>query len=266
MATPYWIEKYFHQIVDLWFAAWPQPTPGQARLRDCKIISHRGEHDNRVVFENTLAAFERAYRAGVWGLELDVRWTKDLKPVVIHDADLMRVFHLDSMVSQLSLKELQGRCPLIPSLAELIHSYGGKAHLMMELKAEVYPEPTLQSRVLQEHLSQLTPQADYHFISLTPSMLERVNWCPKAACLPIAQLNIKSISSLALKANYGGMNGHYLFITNAVLQKHLQHNQQVGTGFVRSRNCLFRELNRGVEWIYTNHALKLQRIRKACLQ
>ncbi len=266
MAIPYWLEKCFHQVVDLWFAAWPQPVPGQDQLRACKIISHRGEHDNRKVFENTLAAFERAVKAGVWGLEFDVRWTKDLQPVVVHDCDLNRIFRINLAVNQLAWQELQVRCPLIPSLAEVIRRYGGKVHLMMELKAEPYPKPAFQSRVLQEHLGRLTPQADYHFISLTPSMLERVDWCPKAACLPIAQLNVKAMSATALKANYGGMNGHYLFITNAVLQKHLQHNQQVGTGFVRSRNCLFRELNRGVEWIYTNHALKLQRIRMACLQ
>jgi len=266
MAIPDWLIKCFHQTVDLWFAAWPQPVPGQARLHGCKIISHRGEHDNRVVFENTLDAFERVCRAGVWGLEFDVRWTRDLQPVVIHDSDLRRVFQLNLEVHQLSLQQLQARCPLIPSLAEVIRRYGGKVHLMMELKAEAYSKPALQRRVLQEQLSQLTPQADYHFISLAPSMLDHVDWCPKAACLPIAELNLKTISKMALKAKFGGINGHYLLISNAVLQKHLQHNQQVGTGFVRSRNCLFRELNRGVEWIYTNHALRLEQIRKAHLK
>ena len=65
MKTPEWLENIFHLVVDLWFAAWPQPVPARTRLRDCKIISHRGEHDNHAVFENTLAAFERARKAGV---------------------------------------------------------------------------------------------------------------------------------------------------------------------------------------------------------
>mgnify|MGYP001822205818 CR=1 FL=1 len=266
MKTPEWLEKIFHLVVDLWFAAWPQPVPARTRLRDCKIISHRGEHDNRRVFENTLAAFERACKAGVWGLEFDLRWTKDLRPVVVHDSDLRRVFQKDLQVRQLTLHELQSRCPLIPSLAKVIHLYGGKVHLMMELKAEVYPEPELQSRALQAHLRHLRPQADYHFISLEPALLAHVDWCPRAACLPIAQLNVKAISTLALQAKFGGMNGHYLLVNNTVIKRHLHDNQRIGTGFVRSGNSLFREINRGVEWIYTNHAVRLQKIRAAFLK
>jgi hypothetical protein len=29
-------------------------------------------------------------------------------------------------------------------------------------------------------------------------------------------------------------------------------------GFIASKNSLYRELNRGVEWVFTNDALKLQ--------
>jgi glycerophosphoryl diester phosphodiesterase len=32
----------------------------------------------------------------------------------------------------------------------------------------------------------------------------------------------------------------------------------VGTGYVRTPNCLFRELNRGVDWIFSNHAAEVQ--------
>ena len=36
--------------------------------------------------------------------------------------------------------------------------------------------------------------------------------------------------------------------------------------FIGSRFCLYRELNRGVDWIFTNHALKLEAIRQELLQ
>ena len=94
-------------------------------------------------------------------------------------------------------------------------------------------------------------------------MLTYWEWCPCAARLPIAELNFRALSNLALKTGYGGVNGHYLFISNTILKKHLKANQRVGTGFVSSANCLFREVNRGVEWIYTNHALRLLKICKA---
>ena len=178
MAFPHLIEAYFHRIVDFWFATWPQPVPPKTRLRDCKIISHRGEHDNRTIFENTLAAFDRVYQAGGWGLELDIRWTRDLQPVVIHDPDMMRVFQENIPVHQATLQELQARCPLVPALADVVQHYGGKIHLMIEIKAEHYPEPALQSQILQDHLSRLTPQIDYHLISLAPEMLTYWEWCP----------------------------------------------------------------------------------------
>ena len=64
----------------------------RTRLMDCRIISHRGEHDNRNVFENTLKSFDKALESGIFGIEFDLRWTKDLKPVVFHDGNTKRLF------------------------------------------------------------------------------------------------------------------------------------------------------------------------------
>jgi glycerophosphoryl diester phosphodiesterase len=36
--------------------------------------------------------------------------------------------------------------------------------------------------------------------------------------------------------------------------------QKMGTGYIGSKNCLFRELNRGIEWIFSNNAADLQKI------
>ena len=106
------LEARILQILDRFYARWPQAVPGRDRLRRCKIISHRGDYDNRDIFENTIAAFDRAKRQGVWGIEFDLRWTRDLNPVVIHDGDLHRVFGLDFSIGQVTLKELKSRCCL----------------------------------------------------------------------------------------------------------------------------------------------------------
>ena len=58
----------------------------------------------------------------------------------------------------------------------------------------------------------------------------------------------------------------YLLISDRLLKKHHIKNQFIGTGYVRSKNCLFRELNRGVEWIFSNHALELQSICNSLLE
>jgi len=85
MTIRYHFDKLLQLLVDGVFAGIPQPKPTISDLRNCKIVSHRGEHDNKIVKENTLAAFDRVLHQGIWGIELDIRWTKDLQPVVIHD-------------------------------------------------------------------------------------------------------------------------------------------------------------------------------------
>jgi len=50
-----------------------------------------------------------------------------------------------------------------------------------------------------------------------------------------------------------------------LVQKHLEVGQKVGTGYPDSRNCMSRELNRGVNWLFSNDAGRLEQIRKAML-
>jgi glycerophosphoryl diester phosphodiesterase len=73
------------------------------------------------------------------------------------------------------------------------------------------------------------------------------------------------LSRLALRRRYGGIAGHYLMLSDRLIARHQQAAQETGTGFVESRNCLFRELNRGVHWIFSNHAAGLQAMRNALL-
>jgi glycerophosphoryl diester phosphodiesterase len=254
------LETGFHWLVDSLYTVYPQPFPGIARLQQCKIISHRGEYDNRTVFENTLPAFDRARDQGVWGIELDIRWTNDLQPVVIHDPDLHRLFNLELRVKDLGLDELKQQCPQVPSLQEVIQRFGKRLHLMLEIKAEHYPDPWRQNRVLQDLLSPLEPQTDFHLLSLTPQMFNLIDFVPASTFIPVAQLNFARFSQLALQEGYRGFAGHYLFLTTPLLRKHHLHQQKMGTGYIKSKNCLFRELNRGVEWIFSNNAGELQAI------
>ena len=47
-----WFEKRLVQSIDLFYAKWPQPPSLKDRLKHCIIISHRGEHNNKDIFEN----------------------------------------------------------------------------------------------------------------------------------------------------------------------------------------------------------------------
>ena len=266
MNMHFWLEQWFHQGVDLFYEKMPQSFPDTEKLKQCKIISHRGEHDNKMVYENTIPSFGRAYEAGVWGIEFDIRWTKDLQPVVFHDRDLQRVFKSDTEISKVTLTELKTHCKLIPTLSEIIQKYGQKIHFMVEIKKEAYPNPEYQKNVLRDLFQQLTPQVDFHFIALKPEMFMFINFVPSSTFVPSARLNVKQLSDLALMKSYGGIAGHYLLINDSLLKKHHAQNQCIGTGYIRSKNSLFRELNRGVEWIFSNHAIKLQSIRNSLLK
>lgn len=254
------IEKGLEQIVDGFYAHWPQPFPGIERLKGCKVISHRGEYDNRSVFENTLPALDAARDAGVWGIEFDIRWTKDLHPVVIHDPDLHRVFHNELRVADVNLADLKAQCPKVPLLSDLIPRYGRRLHLMVEVKAENYPDPEKQNRILADCFAGLEPKRDYHLISLTPQMFDLITFAPVSAFVPIAMWNINQFSTLALEKKLGGVAGHYFLLSRAIVSRHRANGQHLGAGYPGSKNCLFREINRGVEWIFSNNAAELQTI------
>lgn len=246
------------KAVDLIFAIVPQATPTIEKLADCKIIAHRGEHDNISVFENTLSAFDKARDAGVWGIEFDIRWTQDLVPVVCHDVCGRRLFDRDEKISELSAVQLRALMPQVPTLAEVVARYGGQIHLMIEIKDEIYPDQQRQKQILSEHLAGLMPGRDYHFLALATALYDRVDFIETKHFFPVSELNAARLSQEVIDGGFGGLTGHFWLLNNRLKKRHAQFGQTIGTGFVSSRNCLSRELNRGVQWIFSNDAVKLQ--------
>ena len=260
------LEQVAQQLADIWFLSIPRRRPSRQALQDCKIISHRGEHDNRQVKENTLAAFARVAEAGGWGIEFDVRWTRDLQPVVIHDSSTARVFGIDLEVAAVDLHELQQRVPEIPTLEEVVARFGGNTHLMVELKCDELGAVADRAARLDAIFATLTAVEDYHFLALQLDLFELVEFADGKACLPVAELNLGHFSHDALTRELGGVCGQYLLLNQGLIRRHHREGQKLGTGFIASRFCLYRELNRGVDWVFTNHALKLEAIRQELLK
>ena len=48
-----WLQNAAMKATDWIMACIPRAVPSQLALRNCKIISHRGEHDNNSIIENT---------------------------------------------------------------------------------------------------------------------------------------------------------------------------------------------------------------------
>lgn len=250
---------------ELALAALPRRAPAPAHWRSAKIVAHRGDTGGGRVPENTVAAFDPLLDGGVWGMEFDVRWTADLEPVLSHDPDLRRVFGLPLRIAELRFAELRHRCPRIPHLDEVVARYGGRLHLMLELKTEPYPDPERQRRRLAECLAGLAPSTDYHVLALDTALFRHVPDIPRDSWLPVAKTNVRAISDFALHNDCGGFAGPAPLLRWRHLLRHRQANQSIGVGLPFTRGLLERELLRGVDWLFTNHALRLARWReKAC--
>jgi glycerophosphoryl diester phosphodiesterase len=129
---------------------------------------------------------------------------------------------------------------------------------MVEIKEEPYADPGRQNRILGDLFARLCPGRDFHLLALTPETFRLTPFAPPSAFLPVARLNISEFSRLAVQRGYAGIAGHYAMLGADVIERHHAASQQVGTGYIRSRNALLREINRGVDWIFSNHAGEVQ--------
>jgi glycerophosphoryl diester phosphodiesterase len=113
-----------------------------------RVIAHRGARAEEP--ENTLKAVKRAAECGADAVEVDVRFSSDQEPVVIHDETLDRTTNGSGAVSEQTLEQLQaldaGNGEQIPTLSEvlsLVKALGRE--LVIELK-----EPGTEDRVVRE--------------------------------------------------------------------------------------------------------------------
>lgn len=75
-----------------------------------RLVAHRGGYEVPPnTNENSMAAFRRAADIGVWGIETDVWFTKDMVPVLMHDQTLDRTTNAPAgtKVGDLTYEQLQ---------------------------------------------------------------------------------------------------------------------------------------------------------------
>jgi glycerophosphoryl diester phosphodiesterase len=106
-----------------------------------RIFAHRGltyVGKSQVADENTIKSFELALSAGADYLESDIQVTKDQIPVLFHDSDLKRLVGKKTLISEISLSELQEiRLPhsgQIPTLVEALTKFP-EAKFNLDIKA-----------------------------------------------------------------------------------------------------------------------------------
>lgn len=106
-----------------------------------KVIAHRGnffpegpipEVQNKYkIPENTLEAFERAFKKG-WGIETDIRLAGDRNFVVTHDSNIVRFSGKSGSINQMSVPQILEigykdnsafRIPTLDGLCQLVQRY-----------------------------------------------------------------------------------------------------------------------------------------------
>lgn len=103
-------------------------------FKESYIISHRGIHDNKEIFENTLEAFSLAIKKK-YTIELDIRLTKDKQIIVFHDSNTKRITNQNKIVEESTYQELNNQKILhIPLLSEVLALVNGKVPLLIEIK------------------------------------------------------------------------------------------------------------------------------------
>lgn len=248
---------------DYWVDHWPRRMP-QNIDTNCRIISHRGERDNLTVYENTFAAFDplvefnaTAPNIKVWGIECDIRWSKDLEPMIVHDADLKRLHNDNRPISSFTYKALRKTYPHIPHLAELSERYGDILHFMLEVKSEPYPKQSLQNERLLTALQGLEAQTHFHLYSFDTELLEKIDVVPASAKIAIAVFNRKEALQHVLEHDYAGLGAHYTVMNKNSIRKLKTADKRVCVGMVDTRRSLYRALSREGEWLFSNQAIAM---------
>ena len=124
--------------VCLWlFMIWPGGRKREMERFTKNWYAHRGLHDENKA-ENSMSAFKAAKEMG-FGIELDVRLSKDGELVVFHDATLDRVVGregkvIDFTAEELSGMSLSGTADGIPTLRQVLDLIDGAVPLLIEIK------------------------------------------------------------------------------------------------------------------------------------
>jgi glycerophosphoryl diester phosphodiesterase len=145
-------------LAAIWFLvampAWPESSarhPIPTVTPNLKIMrsAHRGVR--ALAPENTLPAIQKAIEMGYDYVEMDVRYTKDGVPVLMHDSSVMRTTNGLKSVSAYTLEELkkfdaggrkgkQFKGTRVPTVEEALKLMQGKIKLYLDQKEPARPE------------------------------------------------------------------------------------------------------------------------------
>jgi glycerophosphoryl diester phosphodiesterase len=191
-----------------------------------EIVAHRGAPVG--VPENTMPAFQHALDLGADAIELDVRLTKDRVPVVFHYFYLDEGTTLSGPIFEYTFDQLRqvevlgsrGEAPngcRIPTLCEVLETFGGRLGLEIEIKGPEPESSEIVGALLQRfrHLWETIEVTSYE-----PMLLANIGQrCPELATdllLPLSEdwMGLDVVTYLAIhRAGLAGARGVHLHPT-----------------------------------------------------
>ncbi|NDJ52641.1 MAG: glycerophosphodiester phosphodiesterase [Chloroflexi bacterium] len=194
-------------------------------------FAHRGA--NRAAPENTLPAFQMAIQFGADGIEFDVQLTADDQVVVFHDLDLDRLTDGSGPLAERRLDELREldagshfreefRGTLIPTLDEVLESFGERLLLNIELKES--GKPSRLAETVAQALSRHDLAHRAIVSSFSTSMLQALRRENPDIALGFLQSDLRPMLGLVAQAGLGRYEAwhphHSLLSQNSVRRAH----------------------------------------------
>ena len=221
-----------------------------------KVYGHRGA--SLYAPQNTLAAFELAFRMGAYGVENDVRLTADGEIVVMHNGDTEEMCGKKLVVEEATLAELKeldiidktGKYPgqKIPTLAEtyeLMKKYP-EVHINVELKSS--------GEIFLKKVLEITEQYKMtHRVLYSTFNVANLEWLhANRPDIPTALLNQSEDFSLAVKNGCVAVHPHQYNVTPEYVKAAHEANLEINVWTVDAVHELNKMIELGVDGIISD--------------
>ena len=264
-----------------WLSHNPRPRTRYPIEQEMQVLGHRGARG--MAPENTMAGFEICANLGV-GFELDTQLSFTGEPVVFHDDTLERCTNGSGRLHDHSLKQLkkldagshfsaQFRGEPIPTLAEVLETYGKKVVIDIEIKDEsfrdnpktlvdaVYKE--IDKRNLHERvcITSFNPEALWLMRERCPEILRgQLYYSFEDTQLPIYQREFLRNLGFNNRVQPDWLVPRHLMIDHEYVQRYQQLGYRISTWTVNHPGEMKRLLKLGVDSIITDYPERLKQI------
>ena len=187
-----------------------------------KIIAHRGVTRNDQ--ENTLPAYHQAFSEGADGLEIDVRLSKDEKPIIFHDEDTSRLFKKNLEIKNTTffeLKALGNNENRIPLLDEVLDFLPQNKECFIEIKSDADTVPFLDKlRIEKKNITFLS--FDKNVVLALKKRFPNKLVFQSFHMLQIERYGIKKILEFYKNGNWDGLSIDIRGLSNKTIDKILE--------------------------------------------